>query len=94
MTPNGRAPAALAETPSYSRFGQRIRRRYPTEMALLAPGLPDRSSIAALCDHLCAAGAELGAALRMIRQGAAALGRKPEDIRVAGRGCDLRIKLC
>jgi hypothetical protein len=36
----------------------------------------------------------LGAVLRMIRQGAAALGRRLEDIRVAGRGGDLRIKLC
>ena len=68
MTPNGQASAALAETPAYSRFGQRIRRRYPAEMSLLAPGLPDRSSIGALCDRLCAGGAELGAALRITRQ--------------------------
>ena len=61
-------PAALAEAPAYSRFAQRIQRRYPAEMALLAPGLPDRSSIGALCEHLCASGADLGAALRITRQ--------------------------
>jgi glutamate-ammonia-ligase adenylyltransferase len=68
MTPNGQMPAALAEALSYSRFGQRIRRRYPTEMHLLAPGLPDRTSIRALCEHLCAGGSDLGVALRITRQ--------------------------
>jgi hypothetical protein len=50
------------------------------------PVQPGQRGVAKLC--------ALGAALRMIRQGAAGLGRKLEDIRVAGRGCDLRIKLC
>ena len=68
MTPNGQIPAAPAEVPAYSRFGQRIRRRYPTEMHLLAPGLPDRTSIGALCERLCAGGTDLGVALRITRQ--------------------------
>ena len=68
MTPNGPPATALTDSPSYPRFAQRIRRRYPTEIAMLAPGLPDRASMAALCEGLCASGADLGAALRITRQ--------------------------
>ncbi len=68
------ATAAHAPAPrdgaraSHSRFVQRIRRRYPGELALLAPGLPDRAAIAALIERLQADGHALAAALRIARQ--------------------------
>ena len=30
----------------YARFGQRVRRRYPAEMAMLAPGIPSKADYA------------------------------------------------
>ena len=47
-------PADTSATPpagasaDHSRFVQRIRRRYAAELALLAPGRPDRECISAL----------------------------------------------
>ena len=62
----GITPApALAE---YSRFVQRIRRRYGAERALLAPGLPLRAGIDALIDALLSAGRPLTSAMRVARQ--------------------------
>ncbi|MEO5845843.1 MAG: bifunctional [glutamate--ammonia ligase]-adenylyl-L-tyrosine phosphorylase/[glutamate--ammonia-ligase] adenylyltransferase [Caldimonas sp.] len=52
----------------YSRFVQRVRRRYAAELALLPPGVPDRSAIVALIGTLQARGAPLAAALRITRQ--------------------------
>lgn len=52
----------------HSRFVQRIRRRYPAELALLPPGLPRRDGIAALIARLQADGRALPAALRVARQ--------------------------
>ena len=43
------APRADA---AYSRFVQRVRRRYSAELALLPPGAPDRAAIAALVNTL------------------------------------------
>ena len=68
MTPNGQWPGPAQDTAAYPRFGQRIRRRYPAEMALLAAGLPDRARMADTCAQLQAGGADLGAALRITRQ--------------------------
>ncbi len=54
-----------------SRYVQRIRRRYPAELAAFAetaPGQPRAAQIGALIDHLLAQGRELGAALRVARQ--------------------------
>jgi len=51
----------------YSRFVQRIRRRYADELALLPPGRPDQAAIAALVAELQARGRPLGAALRVAR---------------------------
>jgi len=62
-TPNRDTPRA-----AHSRFVQRIRRRYPAELALVAPGLPDRTTIAALIERLQQDGAGLAAALRIARQ--------------------------
>jgi glutamate-ammonia-ligase adenylyltransferase len=58
-------PLAEAE---YSRFVQRVRRRHAAELALLAPGLPDAGSIAALVAQLRAQGRMLPVALRVARQ--------------------------
>src|SRR4029079_11395456 len=52
----------------YSRFVQRVRRRYAEELALLPPGVPDRAAITALVERLQAGGAPLAAALRIARQ--------------------------
>jgi glutamate-ammonia-ligase adenylyltransferase len=54
-----------------SRYVQRIRRRYPAELAAFAaahPGQPRTEHIRALIEHLQAQGRELGAALRVARQ--------------------------
>jgi glutamate-ammonia-ligase adenylyltransferase len=60
--PSGETGAA------YSRFVQRIRRRYGAEIGWLAPGLPRRESIAALVERLRGSGRSLVAALRVARQ--------------------------
>jgi glutamate-ammonia-ligase adenylyltransferase len=52
----------------YPRFGQRIRRRYPAERALLPDGLPGRAAYRATFDRLLAAGCDLGSAMRILRQ--------------------------
>lgn len=51
-----------------SRFAQRIRRRYGAQLAMLAPGVPQRTSMQQLFEALVASGAQVGAALRMTRQ--------------------------
>ena len=81
MTPNAAAPAALsassgsANTPhslspasAYSRFGQRVRRRYASQLHLLASGVPARSAMQSLCQGLAASGLDLPSALRATRQ--------------------------
>src|SRR5512147_1612980 len=57
-------PPALAE---HSRFVQRIRRRYATELPLLPPGLPRRDTVAALVATLREGGRPLASALRVAR---------------------------
>jgi glutamate-ammonia-ligase adenylyltransferase len=52
----------------HSRFVQRIRRRYPAELLLLAPGLPARDQIDALIDCLVNSGRGLASAMRVARQ--------------------------
>ena len=52
----------------HSRFVQRVRRRYPEELAWLAPGLPNAPLITALVGRLCDAGRPLSSALRVARQ--------------------------
>ena len=58
-------PAALAD---YSRFVQRVRRRYAAELALLPPGLPRRDTVTALVARLQQDGRPLPSALRVARQ--------------------------
>src|SRR5450432_2051642 len=64
------APIASLAPPgaAYSRFVQRIRRRYPVELAAFAPGLPGRTEIAALVERLRRQGRDLASALRVARQ--------------------------
>ncbi len=57
-------PTAAAE---HSRFVQRVRRRWPEALALLAPGAPEAGSISALIEALLGGGHELPAALRIAR---------------------------
>src|SRR4051812_15297984 len=52
----------------YSRFVQRIRRRYPLQMALLPEGAPVRSSMEQGLQALRDSGLDTGAALRVLRQ--------------------------
>ena len=67
----GRDDAAVPGTPAlsdYPRFGQRIRRRYPVERAVLPDGLPGRAAYRVTFDRLSAEGCDLGAAMRILRQ--------------------------
>jgi len=59
--PLATAPAA------YSRFVQRIRRRYAAELGLLPPGAPDAAGITALVRRLQDTGRDLPCALRVAR---------------------------
>ncbi len=54
-------------TADYSRFVQRVRRRFADECALLPPGAPDARAIDALIDQLVGRGRTLGSALRVAR---------------------------
>jgi glutamate-ammonia-ligase adenylyltransferase len=60
-------PGAYARA-DHSRFVQRVRRRYPAELTLLAPGVPDVASITALVQRLVDDGRALPSALRVARQ--------------------------
>lgn len=60
-------PETTSTSADYSRFVQRVRRRFGDELTLLAPGLPMRESIEALIDTLLAGGRTLASALRVAR---------------------------
>jgi glutamate-ammonia-ligase adenylyltransferase len=60
--------AARVNLPLYSRFLQRLHRRYATQWPLLPPGPPVRDSLNAACAALHASGLDTGAALRVLRQ--------------------------
>ncbi|NDY91960.1 bifunctional [glutamate--ammonia ligase]-adenylyl-L-tyrosine phosphorylase/[glutamate--ammonia-ligase] adenylyltransferase [Ideonella livida] len=65
------SPASTPHLPAqadHSRFVQRVRRRYPAELALLPPGVPDAAVITALVATLQAGGRALASALRVARQ--------------------------
>jgi [glutamine synthetase] adenylyltransferase / [glutamine synthetase]-adenylyl-L-tyrosine phosphorylase len=53
---------------SYSRFVQRLRRRYAAELALLSPGAPRRESMSKAYEALRERGDGVGDALRIVRQ--------------------------
>ena len=52
----------------YSRYVQRIRRRYASQLPLLPEGAPLRAGMQATLQTLCEQGLETGAALRVLRQ--------------------------
>ena len=60
--------STAAAPSSYSRFVQRIRRRYAAQLDLLPPGAPTRLSQQTALDGLRAAGLATGPALRVLRQ--------------------------
>jgi len=60
--------AAGPAASGYSRFVQRVRRRYAEWLPLLPPGAPVRASMQTALDALLAQGLETGAALRVLRQ--------------------------
>ena len=60
-------PPAPADS-GYSRFVQRIRRRYPSQLLLLPPGVPTRLAMEATLASLLDTGLTVGEALRVLRQ--------------------------
>ena len=62
------SPAPQGAFSSYSRFVQRLRRRYAAELALLPPGAPRRESMAVAYEALRQRGDGVGDALRIVRQ--------------------------
>ena len=60
--------SAVAAQALHSRFVQRIRRRYATELPLLPAGAPDAVTITALVRQLQQGGRDLASALRVARQ--------------------------
>jgi glutamate-ammonia-ligase adenylyltransferase len=60
---------ATAATADYSRYAQRVRRRFGDEIATLAAGVPDAAAIEQLIDRFVQQGRSLAAALRIARVG-------------------------
>jgi glutamate-ammonia-ligase adenylyltransferase len=60
--------AGASPLSDYSRFAQRVRRRYGADLHLLADGVPDRARMAQTCAALRDRGHETGSALRILRQ--------------------------
>jgi len=61
------SPNATASTADYSRYVQRVRRRFGAEIAALAAGVPDVTEIGQLIDRFLQQGHSLAAALRIAR---------------------------
>ena len=53
---------------THSRFGQRVRRRYESQLCLLPPGVPDQASMAQAFEALKTLLSDTGSALRTTRQ--------------------------
>jgi len=62
------AGGGVTRLSSHSRFAQRVRRRYASELPLLAAGPLSRASMDEAYGRLCAAGHGTGTALRILRQ--------------------------
>ena len=60
--------SAAGRLSAHSRFAQRLRRRYASELSLLPPGAPTRDTMRRAYDSLRAGGHALGTALRILRQ--------------------------
>lgn len=72
MTRNGAQDAPgdgeRAALSDHSRFAQRVRRRYESQLSLLPPGAPDPDTLRQVYESLRSTGADVGIALRMLRQ--------------------------
>ena len=70
VSDNGAFATAVGEPPlsGFSRFAQRLRRRYGTELHLLDAGAPDRARMEQTYAALRARGDDTGTALRILRQ--------------------------
>src|SRR5512143_342818 len=64
--PTATSNAALGGA-DYSRYVQRVRRRFGSELGVLAPGVPDAASIEQAVEHFLGQGYSLAAALRVAR---------------------------
>ncbi len=53
---------------AYSRFGQRVHRRFEGQLPLLPPGVPDLASMAQAFEQIGVLGSDTGSALRTLRQ--------------------------
>ena len=67
IVPPDHSPIPL-DGAAYSRFFQRLHRRYGPQLDLLAPGAPQRSTMQAALAALLAQGHDTGSALRILRQ--------------------------
>ena len=67
-SPTTGSPVNLSVPSGHSRFVQRLRRRYASDLGLLAEGAPRRAAMAATYDRLRARGDSAGDALRIVRQ--------------------------
>ena len=65
---DGALPLAETEAHQYSRFVQRLHRRYADVLPLLAPGAPTRETLTAGFTALSSTGLDTSAALRVLRQ--------------------------
>ncbi len=61
-------PKDLSGVHLYSRFVQRLQRRYGDVLKVLAPGIPNRESLKGAYEALTVTGLDTGAALRVLRQ--------------------------
>ncbi len=57
-----------SEIPNHSRWSQRVRRRYQSQLQLLPPGMPGPANLAQTFDALLAINPDVGVALRITRQ--------------------------
>ena len=67
-TPSAADNAGAPPLSAYSRFAQRLRRRYADELALLPPGAPDRAGMNIAYQALLARGFDVAQTLRVLRQ--------------------------
>jgi [glutamine synthetase] adenylyltransferase / [glutamine synthetase]-adenylyl-L-tyrosine phosphorylase len=65
---HGVPPLGVSDAHGYSRFVQRLHRRYADVLPWLAPGVPTRESLAAGFSALLQTGLDTSAALRVLRQ--------------------------
>ena len=61
-------PAGTSALSDHSRFAQRVRRRYESQLHLLPAGRPGPETLRQVYEALRATGADVGTALRMLRQ--------------------------